>query len=151
MPYPRTFLSAAALLTLLACQSEPRAPTPPAFAEAFSNLPLPPRPELVSRSGSADALQLTLHTPVEPDRVADYYRQALTQGKWRLVSDTKSADGSTALYAEHDGPPLWVRIWSTKDRPGTMVQLTGAVVAQDSTKTRKPSDSSVSGSTSPRS
>jgi hypothetical protein len=112
---------------LLACGSEPRAPKPPPFAEAFSNLPLPPNPEFVSRSGSADALQITLRTSMEQQKVADYYRGALTRGNWRLVSDLKNPDGSTALYAEQNGPPLWVRIWKATDRPGTMVQLTGAV------------------------
>jgi hypothetical protein len=117
-----------------ACSAEPRHPEMPAFTRAFSNLPLPPNPEFVSRAGSADALQITLRSPSDVAQVADYYRRVLTQGKWRLVSDIKSADGSTALYAEQDGPPLWVRIWKATDPPGTMVQLTGAVVAQDSAK-----------------
>jgi hypothetical protein len=125
----------------LACESEPPPPTPPAFGQAFSHLPLPPNPEVVSRAGGADALQLTVYSPIEPARVTDYYRSALTKGAWRLVSDIKSPDGSTALYAEHDGPPLWVRIWKANDRPGTMVQLTGAVVSQDSAKAKQPSDS----------
>jgi hypothetical protein len=119
-------------LTLLACESEPPPPTPPKFEEAFSSLPLPPNPELVSRSGSADALQITFRTPSDLTRVANYYRQTLSQGNWRLVSDMQNPDGSTAFYAEHDGPPLWVRIWKAPDRPGTMVQLTGAVVKRDS-------------------
>jgi hypothetical protein len=139
MSTSRAWLSIAAVL--IACESEPPPPTPPAFGRAFSHLPLPPNPQIVSRTGSADALQLTVYSPVEPGRVADYYRSALTKGNWRLVSDTKSRDGSTALYAEHDGPPLWVRIWKSNDRPGTIVQLTGAVVAQDSSKLRKGSDS----------
>jgi len=120
------------MAVLLACGSETRAPKPPKFAEAFSSLPLPPNPEFVSRAGGADALQITVHTPAGEAEVADYYRNLLSQGDWRLVSDIKGGDGVTALYAEHSGPPLWVRIWKSSDRPGTMVQLTGAVVAQDS-------------------
>jgi hypothetical protein len=140
MATSRVWLSVAAA-AIIACESEPPPPKPPAFGRAFSHLPLPPNPEVVSRAGSADALQLTVFTPAETANVADYYRSALSKGNWRLVSDIKSPDGSTALYAEHDGPPLWVRIWQAKDRPGTMVQLTGAVVAQDSTipKTRPDS------------
>jgi hypothetical protein len=121
---------------LLACGSEPRAPEPPPFAKAFSNLPLPPNPEFVSRSGSADALQITLRTPLDQERVTQYYRAALTRGNWRLVSDIRNPDGSAALYAEQDGPPLWVRISKLTDRPGTMVQLTGAVSAKDSVARR---------------
>jgi hypothetical protein len=121
---------------LLACGSEPRAPEPPTFTQAFSNLPLPPNPEFVSKSGSADALQVTLRTPLDQEKVTEYYRAALTRGNWRLVSDIKNPDGSTALYAEQDGPPLWVRISKLTDRPGTMVQLTGAVSAKDSVPRR---------------
>jgi hypothetical protein len=136
----RVWLTIAAAV-LFGCESEPPPPTPPSFVQAFSHLPLPPDPQVVSRAGSADALQLTIYSPTETGRVTEYYRSELTRGNWRLVSDTKSPDGATTLYAEHDGPPLWVRIWNAKDRPGTMVQLTGAVVAQDSARSQKPSDS----------
>ena len=42
----------------------------------------------------------------------------------------KRPDGSVALYAEQDGPPLWVRIWPTSDSAGTMVELAGAMVGK---------------------
>jgi hypothetical protein len=126
-------------VVLLACRSEPRnsQPPPPAFTKAFSNLPLPRDPELVSRSGSADALQLTVHSPAAMDEVTEYYRTVLSNTPWRLVSDRKNPDGSTVLYAEHNGPPMWVRIWKLGDR-GTMVELTGAVVQKDSVKKSPP-------------
>ena len=136
----RAWLSITAAV-LIGCESEPPPPTPPAFGKAFSHLPLPPNPQVVSRTGSADALQLTVYSPAESEQVTDYYRSTLTKGNWRLVSDTKSPDGTIALYAEHDGPPLWVRIWKAKERPGTMIQLTGAVVAKDSARPKTPSDS----------
>jgi hypothetical protein len=72
--------------------------------------------------------------------VTDYYRGVLTQGNWRLVSDIKTADGATALYAEQDGPPLWVKIWKADDGSGTMVQLSGAVVARDSARPPRSGD-----------
>lgn len=125
---------------VLACGSDSRAPKPPKPPElgaAFSNLPFPPEPELISQTGSADALQLTLHSPTDMDRILDYYRNMLSTGNWRLVSDMKNPDGSVALYAEQNGPPMWVRIWKPKGQSGTMVQLTGAVVAKDSTKRTK--------------
>lgn len=84
----------------------------------------------MSRAGSADALQLTLFSPTKADAVTDYYRNQLTMGKWRLVGDVKRPDGSVALYAEQDGPPLWVRIWPTSDSAGTMVELAGALVGK---------------------
>ena len=132
----------AAAVFLLACGSEPRAPKPPEVTKAFSHLPLPPNPEFVSRGGSEDALQITIRTPADVALVTNYYRNTLSQGNWRLVSDTKSPDGSTALYAEHDGPPLWVRIWKPSDQTGTMVQLTGAVTAPDSLRRDNERDSS---------
>ena len=135
MPSPRACLALVVAL-LIGCKSEPRAPKPPEFAEAFSNLPLPPTPELVSRSGGAGALQLTFRTPTETEKVANLYRDILSKGDWRLVSDVKNPDGSIALYAEQKGPPLWVRVWKATDGAGTMVQLTGAVIPKDSTKTR---------------
>jgi hypothetical protein len=138
MPEIRCLIILSALL-LAACEPEPRTPKPPRFDEAFSTLPLPPNPELVSRAGGSDALQLTVRTPADLPQVAKYYRNTLSQGSWRLVSDMENPDGSTALYAEQDGPPLWVRIWKASDQPGTLVQLTGAVVAQDSLAKRADS------------
>jgi len=120
-------------VALLACESESRKPKPPAFQDAFSTLPLPPNPELISQVGGADALQLTIHTPADERVVTNYYRK----------------DGVTALYAEHDGPPLWVRIWRANDRSGTMVQLTGAALEKDSTAGQQKADSA--GNKKPRS
>ena len=138
MPSFRLLLSLAGVV-LFACRSQPRdsQPAQPAFAKAFSNLPLPRDPELVSRAGSTDALQLTLHSPAGVDEVTEYYRTVLSNTPWRLVSDRKNPDGSTVLYAEHNGPPLWVRIWKLGDR-GTMVELTGAVIQKDSVKRSSP-------------
>jgi hypothetical protein len=139
MPSFRQILSIAGVV-LLACRSEAREsqPRPPALAKAFSNLPLPRDPELVSSANNnADALQLTVHSPAEVDEVTEYYRMVLSNTPWRLVSDRKNPDGSTVLYAEHNGPPLWVRIWKLGDR-GTMVELTGAVIQKDSVKKSSP-------------
>ena len=123
---------------LLGCGSEPPPPkTPDAFG-VFPNLPIPPEARVVSRAGSADALQLTLFSPTKADAVTDYYRSQLSIGKWRLVGDVKRPDGSVALYAEQNGPPLWVRIWPTSDSAGTMVELAGALVGKGK---GKPMDS----------
>jgi hypothetical protein len=116
-----------ASLLLLACGSEPREVKPPEFGQAFANLPLPPNPELVSRSGSSDALQLTVHSTMDVAHLTDYYGQALSRNSWHLVSNIKNPDGSVVLYAEQKGPPLWVRI-RPSERGGATVELTGAVV-----------------------
>jgi hypothetical protein len=133
-------LVTAACVLLLACGSEPRNPKPPDLGAAFSNLPLPREPELVSQTGSADALQLTVHSSADMAEVTEYYRNVLSSGDWRLVSDSKNADGSVALYAEQNGPPMWVRIWKPNNRSGTMVQLTGAVISKDSAQSRNRAD-----------
>jgi hypothetical protein len=140
-------ISCLTVLVLLGCGSEPRPPKEPLVGQVFPTLPLPPDPELISRSGSEDALQITMRTPADVGQVTDYYRGVLSRGKWRLVSDVKTPDGATVLYAEQNGPPLWVRIWKQADRPGSMVQLTGAVATKnikpktDSSKTRRSSHS----------
>ena len=114
----------------MACGSESRAPKPPDTFTVFPNLPLPPSSQFVSRSGSEDALQIRLLSSGTPDQVTAYYRDVLSKGRWRLVSDLKKPDGSVVLYAEQDGPPIWVRIWPTSDGAGTMVELAGAIVGK---------------------
>jgi hypothetical protein len=118
--HPIRFFAGLTCAFLVACGSEQADSPPPDFAKAFANLPLPPDPEFVSRSGGADALQIT------------FYRQVLTRNNWRLVNQTENPDGSAVLYAEQKGPPLWVRI-SKSSRGGTTVELTGAVIDPDKT------------------
>jgi hypothetical protein len=138
MPSPQCFLIVACA-ALLACGSDPAPPKPPDAFKVLPNLPLPPGGEFVSQAGSADALQITLFSPSPVAGVTEYYRNALSQGNWRLVGDVKKPDGSVVLYAEQDGPPMWVRIWPTTDGAGTMVELAGAVVGVDSAAPKKGS------------
>jgi len=135
-------ISAALIALVLACGSEPKPTKEPTLAQVFPTLPLPPRPQLVSRSGSADGLQITMRSGADIATVAGFYRSSLSSGNWRLVSDVKNPDGSIALYAEQNGgPPLWVRIWAPGDTNATMVQLTGVVLGKDSLKTKRDSSS----------
>ena len=122
-------------MLLLACGSDaaPPAKSPDTFT-VFPNLPLPPGAKFVSRAGSSDALQITMFSPNEATYVVEYYRDVLSKGRWRLVSDQKKPDGKVILYAEQDGPPIWISVWPTTDSAGTMVQLAGAVLAKDSVK-----------------
>lgn len=137
-PLNRWSILASALL-LAACQDVPdRGPKLPRMADAMPNVFLPPGAELVSREGSADAIQLTLRSSDSPSKVADYYRSMLTRNGWRLLSDVKARDGGVTLYAESNGPPLWVRVWSDSAGGATMVQLAGAVVRKDSAKAARP-------------
>ena len=97
--------------------------------EALPNIPLPPQPSFVGRSGGPDALQVTVRSPASPDAVADYYRAVLKTGNWKLVNDAKDADGATVLLAQRNGPPLWVRI-QPRAGGGSTVELSGAVLSK---------------------
>jgi hypothetical protein len=124
-----------ALLALIACRDKP--PEMAKVSEVFPNLPLPPAASLVSREGSADALKLTLMAKARPAAVEAYYRDALSsRNGWRLVSDTRDAEGAVVLLAQQNGPPLWVRIQSTDDSAMTKVELAGALLS--GAKTNKP-------------
>ena len=124
--------------TTLGCQDKP--PTPPSMSQVMPNLPVPPEAQVVARSGSEDALLLRLSTRVSPEEIERYYRDLLSRDPWQLVSDTRMADGALALYAERQGPPLWVTIRKNSGGPGTIVELTGAVV-DDAPQAPAPPDS----------
>jgi hypothetical protein len=124
-----------ALLALVGCKD--KAPEMAKLADVIPNLPLPPNASLVSREGSPDALKLTLLSNAKPVEVEAYYRRVLSkQNGWRLVSDTRDAEGAIVLLAEQNGPPLWVRIQGTSDSAATRVELAGAMLSNN--KATKP-------------
>jgi hypothetical protein len=114
-----------AVLALVGCRD--KGPEIAQVYDVFPTLPMPPAASVVSREGSPEALKLTLRSSSKPAKVEAYYRQTLTKNGWRLVSDARDAEGAVVLLAQQDGPPLWVRIQSTDDSVGTMVELAGAV------------------------
>jgi hypothetical protein len=135
-------ISVLAISALLFNGCRDKAPEPPHLSEAMPDLPLPPLATVVSRAGSEDALQITFKSSLPPDSMAAYYRVVLSRGAWSLVGDTRTADGSIALYAERDGPPLWVTIRRDTASSGSVLSLGGAV-------TRPRSDSTGVRDTSP--
>ena len=120
------------------CRDKP--PEPPPLSEAMPNLPLPPQATVVSRAGSEDALQITFRSTLPADSIAKYYRGILSSGIWSLVGDTKTADGGIALYAERNGPPLWVTIRNDSAGSGTLVSLGGAVTRPNPDSAPPPRD-----------
>jgi hypothetical protein len=132
---PTKIWAGLAVLALVACKD--KGPQTAKVSEVFPRLPLPPQATVVSRSGSPDALQLTLMSSAKVKDVEAYYRATLTKNGWRLVNDMRDRDGSVVLLAERDGPPLWVRIKSTDDSVATMVELSGAILA-DTARRAKP-------------
>ena len=115
--------------------------TPPVaqLNEALPNLPLPPQPSFVGRAGSAEALQVTVRSPARADVVAAYYRDVFKQGSWHLVNEAKDPEGAIVLFAQRDGPPLWVRIRNADDGRSSLVELSGAVVPKKDSAAAKPS------------
>ena len=113
--------------TLAACAD--KTPKMAKLNEALPNIPLPPQPSFVGRSGGPDALQVTLRSPASPDAVASYYRGVFKTGNWKLVNDAKDAEGATVLFARQNGPPLWVRI-QPRAGGGSTVELSGAVLSK---------------------
>ena len=132
---PTRIWAGMAMVALVACKDE--APRPPQVSQVFPNLPIPPNATVVSQSGGADALQITLMSPVKASEVETYYRALLSKNGWRLVNDMRNQDGSVVLFAQQNGPPLWVRIKSTDDSAATLVDLAGAVLP-DTGKAAKP-------------
>lgn len=126
-------------LVVAACERE-RPPEQPRFSEVLPNLPLPPQATFVSRAGGADAIQITVRSPVRAELVEAYYRRTFKEKGWRLVNDAKDAQGAVVLFVEQDGPPLWVRIRSAEDSTGTLVDIAGAKATKkpDSTRATHP-------------
>jgi hypothetical protein len=116
------------LCTVLAACGD-KTPKVAQLNEALPNLPLPPNPSFVGRSGGSDALQITVRSPASPDSVADYYRGVFKTGHWKLVNEAKDAEGAIVLLAQQSGPPLWVRIHPA-DNGGSMIELSGAVLSK---------------------
>ena len=116
-------------LATTACghDSEPKSPK---LSEVMPNVPLPPNATFVSKSGGLDVVQITVRSPVRVEAVEDYYRHLFKKEGWRLVNDAKDQEGAVVLFAEQNGPPLWVRIRKAEDGQGTLVDLAGARVTQ---------------------
>jgi hypothetical protein len=122
--------------TLGACGD--KAPKMAQLNQALPNIPLPPQVKFVGRTGGPDALQVTVRTPADADAVATYYRSVFKTGNWKLVNDAKDAEGATVLFAQQNGPPLWVRILPAPDGGGTLIELSGAILSKADSVGTKP-------------
>ena len=113
------------MLVLAAACGEPPSRLPK-LSETIPNLPVPPGGQVLRTEGGTDALSIRYRTPMAPEAAANYYRKFLGRDPWRLVSDTRGPDGEVSLYAERDGPPLWVVIRKADGAEGSFVDLAGA-------------------------
>jgi hypothetical protein len=96
------------------------------LSDALPVLLVPPASQVVGRSASEDALQITFRSQWDEERLAGYYRELLSREPWELVNDAEDRDGATVLYAERDGPPLWIRIAKAVGAAGSLVEISGA-------------------------
>ena len=119
---------ALAFLTLAACSGDANKKIA-SVGEALPGLPLPPEARVVSRAGTAQALQITFQSTWPQDSLTSYYRMVLSNGEWTLQSDVTDAEGASVLYATREGPPIWIRIFRTPGAPGSTAVIAGAVVA----------------------
>ncbi len=87
----------------------------------------------VERSGTPEALQLVFLVPLSRDSVAAAYRRVLRQRGWRIKGDATDS-GVVQLYAERNGPPLWIRIRDAG--PGAAQYTIIGAQALDTTRTR---------------
>jgi hypothetical protein len=115
----------AVLVSVAGCRED--APPPASVAKALPGLPLPPAAEVLSRSGNPEALQITFRSALPAEKLVEFYRSVLSTGPWDLVSDERDAEGARVLYAERDGPPIWVRIYPATGAEGSIVEISGAV------------------------
>ena len=127
-------LTVAALAAALVLGCTPDRPKLPSLPAAFAALPLPPEPEFLGQSGSEDALMFTFRTRWVSDSVAAYYERVFAADSgYRMINRNTGADGEHAFYVEYTRRPIWVRIRPEAGDEGSIIELTGAVVAMPRT------------------
>jgi hypothetical protein len=117
-PVKTSILLAVSLgLALAACVSkearEPPAKTPPVLA----GVPVVPGSQVIDTAGTAEAARIVLVVAQPPESVAAYYRRELPKAGFRVIGDVGDSL-RVDLYAQRDGPPLWVQVKRGR-RPGT--------------------------------
>ena len=122
---PTRIWAVASLIAVLGCGDKPAKPAD--ISTVMPNLPLPPSPTVVSKTGDATTLMVTVSSPAKIDQVEAYYRTVLSGPGWKLLKHSTDQSGAIVMLAEQKGPPLWVRIRSRPDSGGTLVDLAGAV------------------------
>lgn len=143
-------VTALAAALLLGCS--PDRPKLPSLPAAFAALPLPPAPEYLGQSGSEDALMFTFRSTFPSDSVAVYYERLFAADTmYRMINRNTGAEGEHAFYVEYTGRPLWVRVRPEAGNEGSIVELTGAVVARPAPSTRTGADSAALDSATQRS
>jgi hypothetical protein len=101
--------------------------------QALAGIPLMPGALIGDVSGEGQTGQASLHIRRPPDSVASWYRRALIQRRWTIVSDVRTPDGVVNLHATDPRQrPIWLLIGS--EGAGTVVRVIGVVPEVDTTK-----------------
>jgi hypothetical protein len=135
------------MVTLVACGDKPETPPPPVTRsplEVLPNIPMPPGGKLLSSQGGEEAASLLISTPIAADSVAEYYRDVLSKPPYRLINE--SVNGAVTSFYVESTRPMWLSVESL-EAGGTLVRMSGAVTAADSTR-RRPAESATPESTS---
>ncbi len=123
-------LCAALALSLSACTGDDAAPesAPARTPPVLTGVPVIEGSQVVDTVGTSEAARMTLDIPMPPESVAAFYRRRLTADGWRLQGDVPDA-GGVDLYAERNGPPLWVHIRPGRIPGTTQYALIGALAS----------------------
>ena len=124
-----TVLLAAVAVSLAACaggeeRAQPPRPAPPVLA----GVPVFPFSVILDTTATEEAARATLIVAQIPDSVAAFYRRRLTAEGWRILSDM-AADSGVTIYAQRQGPPLWIQIRPGRRPRTTVYSLIGAANA----------------------
>jgi hypothetical protein len=114
-------------LALAGCVAKETDRSPGASApQVFRGVPFPREARVVDTSSTPDAVRAVLRVDAPSALVLAFYRRELPKAGFRVIGDV--GDSAQAdLYAQRDGPPLWVQV-RRGPRPGTAVfTLIGAV------------------------
>jgi hypothetical protein len=125
-------------VTLLLAGCHKKAPKTVSLGDVLPNFPLPPQGQALAREGGPDAMQFIFVSPVPPDSIVAYYTTVLSTGAFHLINEQKSGK-ATALYAEQDGPSIWVTV-APNGSDGSQITIAGATDAASKAamKARQP-------------
>ena len=104
---PRLPFAIAAFALLVACAGKEE--KPPATPNVLSGVPVLTGSQLIDTTRTPEAAGAVFFLQMPPDTVAALYRAILMANRWRIVGDLRD-QGGTDLYAEREGPPLWIQI-----------------------------------------
>ncbi len=99
-------------------------------AGLLRDAPLFPFSRPTTVAGTSESLEQSYTSLLPADTVASWYRRALDDRGWEILSDSKAPNGMVTILAQKSGGPLWVMIAPTTEG-GTVYKVVAA--APDST------------------